>query len=252
MTMKKILLFVPLSAVFVVGLGGFHFSLNRVRERLNLFAPTTAGIWAKKTDGVYSVLFYFRPAKGQTAVDSNYECILSKEGDEVKRIAPTPAPEDRNRYVCAIGSLLIGNYRVVVSEKGKEGKPIKVTEFDVPGPNLRVPAFWVQVAPMKPMKDRPFTVRVSALNNGSVAAKNVLVKVQMLQGAAAIGKPMAIELTELGPGRTSTVSFEIPGLPVGRYLVRATIDPANDIDEVYEKDNESQRKVWVSEKFLLR
>jgi len=252
MRYAKGLILCALSVAFLIGFGGFHFSVNRWRERLGLFDPSTAGIWTKQSDDSYWVLFYLKPGKRRTPVDHNYECVLFQEGKEVKRVAPAPAPEDRDRYVCHFGKLFIGNYQVKVMEKGKESRPVKITRFDVPGPNLRVPAFWIQVAPMKPMPTRAFTVRVSALNNGVLPAKNVLVKIEVIQGDAEVGRPMAQEISELLPGQTATLSFEVPGLPVGRYEIRATIDPANDIDEIYENDNISSKEVWVSQRLLLR
>lgn len=240
--------------VAVVGSGflGFHISTRRIWEHLELFSIRNAGIWLRQTDSTYATVFYLKPGKGKTVVDSNYQCVLLREGDRIKTAELQREPGDEYIYFCDWGKLFIGHYDVRVVEKGKEDEAVKKTDFDVPGPNLKVPTPWIQVSPMKPMKSNPFTVRVSVLNNGKATARNVLVRIQLFKDSMAVTTPKAAEVSELPQGEAATLSFEIPGLPVGRYEIRVLVDPANDIDELYEKDNESRREVWVSQKLLLR
>lgn len=244
--------FPALTVMWMVTFLGFHFSTRSIWEHLELFAPQKAGIWTTEQDGNYTTIFFLKPGKNETPIDSNYECILSREGEDLKKAELTPVPNQEHRYACAWGKLFIGMYDVRVVQKGKTTEPEKLARIQVEGPNLRVPASWIQVAPMKPMKGKSFTVRVSVLNNGSKPAKNVLVRIQMYREGTPASSPKAAEVDDLNPGKTATVAFEVPGLPHGKYEIRASVDPANDIDELYEKDNESSREIWVSQKLLLR
>lgn len=189
------------------------------------------------------------------AVTGEYVCLLKKEGELVLQQKQTVAPVEpgeRKEFFCDLGKLGVGAYELLV-EGRYDGQVTRVEkEFIVPGVNLKVLAPWIMVHPLNPLPETPFTVRVGVLNNGTLTARNVFLQIQIWQDGQQVGLPIPAEPFDLEPGARRTVLFRVPGLPPGRYEIRAVVDRFDEIPEIREKDNIATRQLGIRKKFLLR
>jgi subtilase family serine protease len=117
-----------------------------------------------------------------------------------------------------------------------------------PAPNLVALSSNMEFVPSAPQDGNLVTIHATALNNGTMVATDVVVRVEDVTDAGApqlIGKQRLIDSLQLGEEATVQVMYDTTD-KAGDRTIRMVVDPLNSIAECDEADNEAITVLTIS------
>ncbi|MFN4182822.1 MAG: CARDB domain-containing protein, partial [bacterium] len=212
----------------------------KVPPRSKIFPVPQAISIHPTAEGEWEARIFLKNRGNLPALSVEVQCHLFREKSLVVQhttVGGILLPREKAPVFCPLGKLDPGKYllKVYVNYNGFRAKTRKL--LSLPAPNIRALPPHIEIHPISPAGNSPFTIRVGYANAGDADAPPTETAVSIYRGQEKVFGPVWETLPSLKPGEKYGLAYDIKGLPEGKYRIVIQIDPLDRIKEKYEKDN---------------
>ncbi len=214
--------------------------------------PQAITIYAKE-DGQFEARIYLKNRGNLPAVSTEVLCQLFREKTRLLTHTTTAGillPREKVAVFCPLGRLKHGKFRLKVSVTYDGRYSSVVKWFRLPGANIRAVHPHMEIRPLAPYPDKPFSIRIGYVNNGDIVSEPTPIALNIFQGEEKVYGPDMRILSPLEPDEEYALLYDVPGLPAGKFRIVIQIDPEGRITEKYEKDNVFEKSLHIKRKML--